>query len=173
MLSIICALGKNHEIGKENKLLWHLPNDLQFFKATTSGHPIIMGRKTFESIGKALPNRTNMVISRQQDWMQEGILIINSLKEALKHAKKISEEVFVIGGQDIYEQCLPLADKMYLTYVDTPQIDADRFFPQWKKTEWVLISERHFEIDEQHAYSFTIQVWERKIKLEQEIKKNS
>ena len=97
MITIVVAMGKNREIGVDNQLLWHLPKDLKHFKELTSGHPIIMGRKTYESIGKPLPNRTNIVISRKNDWFEEGILIVGSIKEALKFAKKIDENVFVIG----------------------------------------------------------------------------
>ncbi|MGL6037930.1 MAG: dihydrofolate reductase, partial [Soonwooa sp.] len=96
MVSIVVAMGKNNAIGKDNQLLWHLPEDLKHFKNLTSGHPIIMGRKTYESIGRPLPNRTNIVVSRKENWFEEGILIVPSLKEALKHAKKIDSEVFVI-----------------------------------------------------------------------------
>ena len=96
-MTIVVAMGSNNEIGKENQLLWHLPKDLKHFKDLTSGHPIVMGRKTYESIGKPLPNRTNIVVSRKKDWFEEGILIVGSLKEALKFAKKIDENFFVIG----------------------------------------------------------------------------
>ena len=109
MITIVVAMGKNREIGVDNQLLWHLPKDLKHFKELTSGHPIIMGRKTYESIGKPLPNRTNIVISRKNDWFEEGILIVGSIKEALKFAKKIDENVFVIGGGTIYEQTIDLA----------------------------------------------------------------
>ena len=93
MITIIAAIGKNNELGKDNQLLWHLPADLKHFKNLTSGHPIIMGRKTYESIGKPLPNRTNIVVSRKDDWFEEGILIVPSLKDAIKHAKKINENI--------------------------------------------------------------------------------
>ena len=111
-------MGKNREIGADNQLLWHLPKDLKHFKELTSGHPIIMGRKTYESIGKPLPNRTNIVISRKNDWFEEGILIVGSIKEALKFAKKIDENVFIIGGGTIYEQTIDLADQLEVTLVD-------------------------------------------------------
>ena len=101
MITIIVAMGKNREIGADNQLLWHLPKDLKHFKELTSGHPIIMGRKTYESIGKPLPNRTNIVISRKNDWFEEGILIVGSIKEALKFAKKIDENVFINGSDNI------------------------------------------------------------------------
>ena len=104
MITIIAAIGKNNELGKDNQLLWHLPADLKHFKNLTSGHPIIMGRKTYESIGKPLPNRTNIVVSRKDDWFEEGILIVPSLKDAIKHAKKINENIFIIGASNHYGQ---------------------------------------------------------------------
>jgi dihydrofolate reductase len=118
MITIVVAMGKNREIGADNQLLWHLPKDLKHFKELTSGHPIIMGRKTYESIGKPLPNRTNIVISRKNDWFEEGILIVGSIKEAMKFAKKIDENVFIIGGGTIYEQTIDLADQLEVTLVD-------------------------------------------------------
>ncbi len=131
-------MGEKNEIGFENQLLWHLPKDLKHFKDLTSGHPIIMGRKTYESIGKPLPNRTNIVVSRKKDWFEEGILIVGSLKEAIKFAKKIDEEVFVIGGGNIYEQTMDIVDKLEVTLVKA-DLEADTFFPKidekiWKKT---------------------------------------
>lgn len=129
MITIIVAMGKNREIGADNQLLWHLPKDLKHFKELTSGHPIIMGRKTYESIGKPLPNRTNIVISRKNDWFEEGILIVGSIKEALKFAKKIDENVFIIGGGTIYEQTIDLADQLEVTLVDA-ELKADTFFPK-------------------------------------------
>lgn len=161
MLSLICAMGRKNEIGLKNKMLWHLPKDLQYFKNTTGNFPVVMGRKTHDSIGKALPNRTNMVVSRNTDWLVEGVLVVNTLKEALKHTRKISDEVFVIGGQTIYEQCLPLADKLYLTRVDA-ELTADRFFPEWNEKDWELTREECHEKDEKHAYDYCFQIWERK-----------
>ena len=133
MITIIAAIGKNNELGKDNQLLWHLPADLKHFKNLTSGHPIIMGRKTYESIGKPLPNRTNIVVSRKEDWFEEGILIVPSLKDAIKHAKKINENIFIIGGGEIDEK------------------------------NWIKTDEIHHPKDENHAYDFYFQTWERKI----------
>ena len=112
MITIIAAIGKNNELGKDNQLLWHLPADLKHFKNLTSGHPIIMGRKTYESIGKPLPNRTNIVVSRKDDRFEEGILIVPSLKDAIKHAKKINENIFIIGGGEIYRNTIDMADRL-------------------------------------------------------------
>ncbi len=160
MITLIVAMGKNREIGKENQLLWHLPKDLKHFKELTSGYPIIMGRKTYESIGKPLPNRTNIVISRKNDWFEEGILIVGSIKEAVKFAKKIDEEVFVIGGGNIYEQTIDLADKLEVTLVDAV-LDADTFFPKINEKIWQKTNEERHQKDEKNEFDFCFQTFER------------
>jgi dihydrofolate reductase len=160
MITLIVAMGKNREIGKENQLLWHLPKDLKHFKELTSGHPIIMGRKTYESIGKPLPNRTNIVISRKNDWFEEGILIVGSIKEAVKFAKKIDEEVFVIGGGNIYEQTIDLADKLEVTLVDAV-LDADTFFSKINEKVWQKTNEERHQKDEKNEFDFCFQTYER------------
>lgn len=160
MITLIVAMGKNREIGKENQLLWHLPKDLKHFKELTSEHPIIMGRKTYESIGKPLPNRTNIVISRKNDWFEEGILIVGSIKEAVKFAKKIDEEVFVIGGGNIYEQTIDLADKLEVTLVDAV-LDADTFFPKINEKIWQKTNEERHQKDEKNEFDFCFQTYER------------
>ena len=139
-LTIVVAVSENNAIGKNNQLLWHLPADLKHFKEMTTDHPIIMGRKTYESIGKALPNRTNIVVSRKKDWFEEGILIVGSIKEAVKFAKKIDEQVFIIGGGNIYEQTLDLTDKLEVTLVQT-NMKADTFFPKIDPKIWNKIEE--------------------------------
>ena len=160
MITLIVAMGKNREIGKENQLLWHLPKDLKHFKELTSGHPIIMGRKTYESIGKPLPNRTNIVISRKNDWFEEGILIVGSIKEAVKFAKKIDEEVFVLGGGNIYEQTIDFADKLEVTLVDAV-LDADTFFPKINEKVWQKTNEERHQKDEKNEFDFCFQTYER------------
>ena len=160
MITLIVAMGKNREIGKENQLLWHLPKDLKHFKELTSGYPIIMGRKTYESIGKPLPNRTNIVISRKNDWFEEGILIVGSIKEAVKFAKKIDEEVFVIGGGNIYEQTIDFADKLEVTLVDAV-LDADTFFPKINEKVWQKTNEEYHQKDEKNEFDFCFQTFER------------
>ena len=160
MITLIVAMGKNREIGKENQLLWHLPKDLKRFKELTSGYPIIMGRKTYESIGKPLPNRTNIVISRKNDWFEEGILIVGSIKEAVKFAKKIDEEVFIIGGGNIYEQTIDLADKLEVTLVDAV-LDADTFFPKINEKVWQKTNEEYHQKDEKNEFDFCFQTFER------------
>ena len=160
MITLIVAMGKNREIGKENQLLWHLPKDLKRFKELTSGYPIIMGRKTYESIGKPLPNRTNIVISRKNDWFEEGILIVGSIKEAVKFAKKIDEEVFVIGGGNIYEQTIDLADKLEVTLVDAV-LGADTFFSKINEKVWQKTNEERHQKDEKNEFDFCFQTYER------------
>jgi dihydrofolate reductase len=164
MTTIVVAMGQNNEIGADNQLLWHLPKDLKHFKEITTGHPIIMGRKTYESIGKALPNRTNIVVSRKKDWFEEGILIVGSVKEALKFAKKIDEEVFIIGGGKIYEQTIDLVDRLAVTQVDAT-LTADVFFPKIDGKIWQKTEESCHEKDEKNGYSFCFQTFERKEKL--------
>ena len=161
MITIVVAMGKNREIGVDNQLLWHLPKDLKHFKELTSGHPIIMGRKTYESIGKPLPNRTNIVISRKNDWFEEGILIVGSIKEALKFAKKIDENVFVIGGGTIYEQTIDLADQLEITCVDAT-LDADTYFPKIDEKIWRKTQETCHEKDEKNQYDFCFQTFTKK-----------
>lgn len=164
MITIVVAMGLNNEIGADNQLLWHLPKDLKHFKELTSEHPIIMGRKTYESIGKPLPNRTNIVVSRKQDWFEEGILIVGSVKEAVKFAKKIDEQVFIIGGGNIYEQTLDIADKLEVTLVQT-KAEADTFFPKISPKIWTKTEEVCHDKDENNEFDFCFQTYERKIKL--------
>lgn len=155
-------MGENNEIGFENQLLWHLPKDLKHFKELTSGHPVIMGRKTYESIGKPLPNRTNIVISRKENWFEEGILIVGSIKEAIKFAKKIDEEIFILGGGKIYEQTIDLADKLEITLVKA-NLEADTYFPKIDESIWQKTDEVFHEKDEKNQFDMYFQTWERKM----------
>ncbi|MCY0977754.1 dihydrofolate reductase [Chryseobacterium wangxinyae] len=164
MTTIVVAMGEKNEIGADNQLLWHLPKDLKHFKDLTSGHPIIMGRKTYESIGKALPNRTNIVISRKKNWFEEGILIVGSIKEAVKFAKKIDENIFIIGGGNIYEQTMEITDRLEVTLVKA-ELKADTFFPKIDPKIWKLSEEVFHEKDEKNQYDFYFQTYE-KIKTE-------
>ncbi|QCX52863.1 dihydrofolate reductase [Elizabethkingia sp. JS20170427COW] len=160
MITLVVAAGKKNEIGKDNQLLWHQPKDLKHFKEITQGHPVIMGRKTYESIGKPLPNRTNIVISRRKDWFQEGILIVGSLKEALKFAKKIDDEVFVIGGGEVFKQSLEQADKIEMTRVEV-ETEADVFFPEINPKVWILTQEEFIPKDEKNPLDMYFQTFER------------
>jgi len=128
--NIVVAVGENRVIGKENRLIWKISDDLKRFKAITSGHPVIMGRKTFESIGKALPNRTNIVITRNSDYVRDGIIVTNSLDEAIKKGHDIDNHIFIIGGQDIYSQAIEKADRIYLTLIHETA-EGDAFFPDY------------------------------------------
>lgn len=161
MTTLVVAIGQRGEIGNKNELLWHLPKDFKHFKEITQNHPIIMGRKTYESIGKPLPNRTNIVISRRNDWFEEGILIVGSIKEALKFAKKIDEEIFIIGGGEIFKETIDQADRLEVTLVKSV-FEADAFFPKIDLKKWKMVSEECIEKDEKHAYDFCFQRFEKK-----------
>jgi dihydrofolate reductase len=136
-VAITVAIGKNRELGLGGKLLWHISDDLKRFKELTLGHPVIMGRRTFESIfailGKPLPGRTNIVITRDMEWKHEGVLVFHSLEEALAKARELDqEEIHIGGGADIYKQALPYVDRLYLTLIDDER-DADTFFPEYEQ----------------------------------------
>ncbi len=160
-LTIIVAAAENNAIGKDNKLLWHLRDDLQRFKKLTSGHHIIMGRKTFESFPKPLPNRIHIVITRQQNYQApEGVIVVNSLEEAINKAVEDTQP-FVIGGGEIYKQAMPLATKIELTRVHE-NFEADAFFPEINETKWNKISEAYHEKDAQNDYAFSFLTYLRK-----------
>lgn len=151
-VSIIAALSENRAIGKDLKLIWHIPEDLKRFKKITEGHPIIMGRKTYESIGKPLPGRTNIIVTRYTDYVVPMCLIYHSLDEAIDAAKEIDkQEIFIIGGGDIFEQSLPLVDKLYLTIIKG-NYEGDTFFPEYKH---VFTKEVFREEKRDGKYTFT------------------
>ena len=158
MVSVIVAVAENGIIGDKNTLLWHISEDLRNFKRVTSGHPVIMGRKTFDSLGRPLPNRTNVVVTRQNLEI-EGCKVVHSLEEALSLFSP-EEEVFVIGGAQIYAEALPLADRFYLTRVHHAY-EGDTSFPKWNESEWSLMESEHFERGEKYEYPFTIEIYER------------
>lgn len=153
MINIAVAISSNHAIGKDNQLLWHLPNDLKHFKEITSGHPIIMGRKTFESIGRALPNRTNIIITRDRNYQADKIEIVHSLNEAIDLAKKIDSEIFVIGGGEIFREAMEITDKIYLTIVHH-EFEGDTFFPEIDEDIWEEIHREHHLKDDKNNYSY-------------------
>jgi dihydrofolate reductase len=159
MISIIVATDNKGGIGKDNQLLWHLPNDLKRFKFITNNHVIIMGRKTFESIGRVLPNRTNVVITRNKDLVFDGCVMCSSLEQAIeKYAK---EDVFIIGGGEIYKQAMAIADRVYLTKVDT-ELEADTHFQELSEKDWeVTLLEKH-STDEKHPYNYTFINYQRR-----------
>ena len=162
MIVLMAAIGKNRELGFGNKLPWHLPDDLKRFKEITRGHAIIMGRKTYESIGKALPERKNIVVTRNAGYQAPGAVVVDSIEEALREASAAAgEDVFVIGGGEIYKLALPFADKMYLTFVDA-EIPADTYFPEFNEGEWRVTGAVPHEADEKHLYRFIFKTYERK-----------
>ena len=161
-ISLVVAAAENNSIGKNNQLLWHLPNDLKFFKNTTWGMPVIMGRKTFEAVNKPLPGRFNIVITRQADWNADGVIVATDLNNALQKAKATNcNEIFVIGGGEIYKQAMELADTIYLTRVHA-NIDGDTFFPIIDESKWQLTTNQDFGVDEKHAFAYSFQTWKRK-----------
>ena len=161
LLSLLVAISQNNVIGKDNKLPWHLPEDLKYFKNTTWGMPIIMGRKTFESIGKPLPGRTNIIITRNKSWKRDGVKIVHNLGQAKKMSEDLDvKEVFVIGGAEIFTTSLPQADRIYLTRVHQ-NFEGDAFFPPID-TSWELVSNRDNPSDEKNEYACSFQIWEKR-----------
>jgi dihydrofolate reductase len=159
MINIIVAIAANNAIGKDNRLLWHISEDLKYFRRITSGHTVVMGRKTFDSIGKPLPTRRNIVISRTLP-PQDGVEVYTSITEALLHVQT-DEDIFIIGGGIVYREALPLAQKLYVTQVGKAY-EADTFFPEIKAAEWREISRDDFPYGEQFPYPFSFVVYERK-----------
>lgn len=160
ILSLIVAIDQRNGIGKDNKLLWHLPADLKHFKSVTSGHTVIMGRKTFESIGRALPNRRNIVLSRDAAYKAEGCEVLNNLHQAID-ACNAETSVYIIGGAEIYRQALPIADVLHITRVNTVA-EADTFFPEIDPEEWDLSSAEMRLADEKNAYDCNFEIYRRK-----------
>jgi dihydrofolate reductase len=162
-ISFVVAASENNVIGKDNKLPWHLPNDLKFFKNTTWAMPVIMGRKTFESFGKALCGRTNIVITRQTDWKADGVIVVNNIEQAVEAAAATdTKEAFIIGGGDVFRQSWKRAGKIYITRVHA-EFEGDAFFPDIPENKWRLVSDTTFEVDEKHRYSYSFQVWKKRI----------
>ena len=152
MISIIVAIARNGVIGGDNRLLWHISEDLRRFKALTTGHPVVMGRKTWESLGRPLPGRTNVVLTRQPDFAPEGAVVVHSLEEAVRMFPP-QEEVFIIGGGELYAQALPLADRLYITTVEA-DYEGDVRFPKWDRSQWQLTSRELHERGEKFEHPF-------------------
>ncbi len=150
MISFIAAMDRNRLIGDKNQLPWHLPADFAHFKAVTMGKPIIMGRKTYESIGKPLPGRRNIVLSRNKDLCYEGVDCVSSFDEALALVAE-EDEVMVIGGSTVYEMLMPLVNRMYLTFVDAA-FEGDAWFPEFDEKDWQLVESEVHKADEKNAY---------------------
>ena len=162
ILSLLVAAAENNVIGKDNQLPWHLPNDLKYFKNLTWGMPILMGRKTFESIGKPLPGRKSIVITRNKDWQHENVTTVHSIEEAVQNATALGvKEVFVIGGAEIFKTSLATANRIYLTRIHQ-EFEGDVYFPELSAAEWQLMSSRFCQADEKNKYDHTYEVWERK-----------
>jgi dihydrofolate reductase len=153
-LSIVVAVAENNVIGNNNQLIWRMPTDLKRFKTLTMGHPIIMGRKTYESIGKALPGRTSIIITRQADYQAADCIVVHSLDEAIKAAKSTNTpQAFVIGGAEIYHQALAICDTVYLTKIKH-SFHGDAVFPNLDQNKWELVNQEEFLADEKNPYPY-------------------
>jgi dihydrofolate reductase len=164
IISLIAALSKNRVIGKNNDLPWHLPDDMKYFMQTTKGHHVIMGRKNYDSIPekfRPLPNRTNIVVTRQKHFTAPGCLVVHAIEEGLKIATNNGEpEVFIIGGSEIYNQGFAFATRLYLTEIHA-HIEGDTYFPEFNKDQWKEVSRTHHLADERHKFAFDFVVFER------------
>ncbi len=165
-VALIAAFAQNRVVGINNTLPWHLPEDLKYFKRTTSGKAIIMGRKTYESIGRPLPNRTNIVVSRNPDFTAEGIVTVTTLEAAIKHAESVNlingiDEVMIIGGAAIYEASLPMADRLYLTHVHA-EVKGDAYFPEVDFSDWNEVGREDFSKDDSNPFDYSFSVYDKK-----------
>lgn len=164
-LALIVAVAQNRVIGRDNKLPWYLPNDLKYFKQTTLGKPVIMGRKTYESIGKPLPGRTNIVITRQAGYQPEGVKVVGTVEDAIKVAESVclidgQEEAMVMGGAEIYGLTLPHCERLYLTEVHA-EVDGDAWFPEYEKSEWKEVTREDFKAEGPNPFDYSFVVYER------------
>jgi dihydrofolate reductase len=167
MIALVVAIAENRVIGKDNQLIWHLPKDLQHFKKLTLGHPMVMGRKTFEAIGKPLPGRTSIIVTHQPNYAApEGCIVAPSLEKALEHGLALDEQVMVVGGGEIYKQALPLAEIVYLTLVHE-SFEGDVVFPDLEADVWEVTDQEEHLPDEKHAYPFTFFTFRRKASFSQ------
>ena len=164
-ISIIAAASENNVIGKKNQLPWHLPSDMKYFRDTTMGHCVIMGRKNYDSTPekfRPLPGRTNIIVTRQNKFSAPGCMVVNSIEEALEEVKKKNEtEAFIIGGGEIFRQSMHLADKIYLTKVHA-EIEGDVYFPEINNEEWKVESAQRFKADEKNKYDYSFLILMRK-----------
>lgn len=159
-VSLIAALAENRVIGRNNTLPWRLPADLKRFRRLTTDHPIILGRKNYESIGRPLPNRTNIVVTRDRNYRAPGCTVVDSLEAAFAAAGSVTE-IFVIGGAELYTQTLARADRLYLTYVHAP-IAGDTLFPEFALDDWIEIERERHEADAEHAYAYSFVTYDRR-----------
>ncbi|MEI7709486.1 MAG: dihydrofolate reductase [bacterium] len=161
MISLIAAIGKNNELGKNNDLIWKIPNDQKYFREKTSLHTVVMGRKTFESLGKPLPNRRNIVITRDANYKQKDVEIAHSLAGALDLVKDKNEEIFIIGGAEIYNQAIEISDKLYITHIDATDEEGDAFFPEIIPVVWNETSHKEYKKDDKNPFAYTFSIYER------------
>ena len=161
-ITLIAAMSANRVIGRGNALPWHLPADLARFRRRTEGHVVIMGRRTFDSVGQPLPNRRSIVVTRRHDYHPPGAEIAHSLQEAIQRGRETeSQEIFILGGAEIYALALPDVDRLELTIVHA-EVEGDTFFPECDLTEWRLIEDERHEADDRHAHAFSFRIYERK-----------
>ena len=164
IISLIVAKSRNNVIGKSGTIPWHLPADLKYFKKVTLGHHIIMGRKTYESIGRPLPGRTNIVVTRNKAYTAEGCVIVNSVEAGLAFARMNEEqEVFIVGGSTLYNEIIPEAEKMYITEVDLLVLDGDTFFPEYDEQMWIESNQYPYVADEVNKFNYTMYIYERRM----------
>lgn len=160
LISLIVAMANQRVIGHQNQMPWHLPADLRHFKAVTLGKPVIMGRRTFESIGRPLPGRRNIVVSRNAEWFHDGVELVHSLASALDLVSH-EDEVMIIGGGQLYKEALPLADRLYLTHIELSVEDADTWFPDYSAYQWNMIDSESHEPDEKNPYHYRFESLDR------------
>ncbi|HYX08352.1 MAG TPA: dihydrofolate reductase [Bacteroidales bacterium] len=161
IISQIAAMTRNRVIGKDNRLPWRLPADMAFFKKTTTGHHVIMGRKNYEAEKKPLPNRTNIVVTSKADYKAEGCIVVHSIKDGIDLARKNGEtECFIIGGGEIYQESLEMTDQIYLTIIDT-EMDGDVFFPELNFDQWKIVRQNEYGKDDRNPFDFTIYLFKR------------
>ena len=162
MLSHIVAASENNVIGAKNELPWHLPNDFKYFKNKTWGMPVIMGRKSYESLKKSLPGRINIVVTKKTNWLPDDVFVVHNIDDAIEKAKESdAKEIFIIGGGEIFKQTINIVSKIYLTRVHAT-VDGDTFYPELNKEKWKLIDQQSFPADEKNNYAYTFEVWENK-----------
>ncbi|MFZ4450839.1 dihydrofolate reductase [Salibacterium aidingense] len=161
MISFVAAIDENRLIGADNSMPWHLPNDLKHFKKITHGSPVIMGRKTYEAIGKPLPGRRNIIITGHEDYEAPGCEVIHSLND-IPPMEQEAEELFIIGGAAIFEQTFPLASRMYLTIIHD-HFNGDTYFPEWEEENWRMVEEKQGTVDEKNVYPHTFLTLQRKM----------
>ena len=167
-ISAIVAIAKNNIMGKDNNIPWYLPADLKYFKKVTLGHPILMGRKTYLSIGRPLPKRTNIILTRNPFFIAANCLVVHSVQEGLEIAQEENaNEVFIIGGSQIYESSMDYWDRLYLTTVDA-EVEGDIIFPELDFSEWQLVSEVKHKADDKNEYDYTFKVFDRKSAIQEE-----